>query len=105
MTDLEAAEREWHDWIRAACDAVGVDPALVDVSGVHELTRDIAHGFSRPMAPVGAFIWGIALGRTAATGPHGAGDEMRAAESRGVDAARLRRAIAETVEGAATSGG
>ncbi len=82
MSDLEAAEREWQDWIRDACTSVGVDPDLVDVPGVHALTRDIAHGFSRPMAPVGAFIWGVALGQaTANAGPAraaaGGGDSCR----------------------------
>ena len=47
---------------------MGVDPALVDVAGVHELTRDIAHGFSRPMAPVGSYILGLAVGARAARG-------------------------------------
>jgi hypothetical protein len=68
MTDLDAAEQEWLDWIRAACTALGVDPASVDVTGIHALTRDIAHGFSRPMAPVGSYILGLAVGARAARG-------------------------------------
>ena len=58
MTDLTAAERQWHDWIRDACAAVDVDAGAVDVTGIHALTKEIAHGFARPMAPVGSYILG-----------------------------------------------
>ncbi len=68
MTDLIAADEEWHDWIVAACAAVGVDDAAVDVTAIHALTRDIAHGFARPMAPVGSYILGLAVGAAAARG-------------------------------------
>ena len=68
MTDLVAAEQEWHDWIVEACTALGVDPGAVDVAGIHGLTRDIAHGFARPMAPVGSFILGLAVGARCAQG-------------------------------------
>jgi hypothetical protein len=63
VSDLEAAERRWHDWIEEACASVGVDPAQVDVRRVHALTKVIAHQFDRPMAPVGAYILGIAVGQ------------------------------------------
>ena len=98
MTDLAAAEHQWQDWIREACEAVGVDPALVDVAGVHELTRDIAHGFSRPMAPVGAFIWGVALGQAASV----AGTPADGPARSGLAPGRLREAIAVTVASAAS---
>ncbi len=99
MTDLAAAEHQWQDWIREACEAVGVDPALVDVAGVHELTRDIAHGFSRPMAPVGAFIWGVAIGQAASVaGSRADGPAPRP----GLAPDRLRGAIARTVASAAS---
>ncbi|HMM94991.1 MAG: molybdopterin-guanine dinucleotide biosynthesis protein A [Micrococcales bacterium] len=68
MTDLAAAEQEWHDWITDACAAVGVDPSDVDVTGIHGLTKEIAHGFARPMAPVGSYILGLAVGARAAAG-------------------------------------
>ena len=29
---------------------------------IHGLTKRIAHGYDRPMAPVGAFILGLAVG-------------------------------------------
>lgn len=68
MSDLVAAEQQWHAWIHDACAAVNVDPAAVDVTGIHALTRDIAHGFSRPMAPVGSYILGLAVGAGAGRG-------------------------------------
>lgn len=63
MSDLVQAEEVWHDWIVDACGQVDIDPASVDVGGIHDLTRVIAHEFERPMAPVGAFILGMAIGR------------------------------------------
>lgn len=68
MTDLMAAEHEWHSWIVDACAALEVDPDDVDVPGIHALTKDIAHGFARPMAPVGSYILGLAVGARAARG-------------------------------------
>ena len=68
MTDLIAADEQWHDWIVAACGAVGVDADHVDVAAIHDLARDIAHGFARPMAPVGTCILGLAVGAAAARG-------------------------------------
>ena len=57
MSDLAAAETQWHDWIEEACDALDVDAKTI-----HGLTKRIAHGYDRPMAPVGAFILGLAVG-------------------------------------------
>ena len=68
MTDLTAAELQWQVWIIEACGAVGVDPADVDISAIHRLSRDIAHGFARPMAPVGSYILGLAVGARLAQG-------------------------------------
>ena len=68
MTDLTTAEEEWSAWIHDACAAVDVDPEAVDVIGIHALSREIAHGFARPMAPVGSYILGLAIGARAATG-------------------------------------
>lgn len=84
MSDLSAAEERWHDWVEEACAAVGIDPESVDVPGVHTLTRQIAHGFERPMAPVGAYILGVAVGHLEEQG-------------RPVDMESLRRAIAATI--------
>src|SRR6476661_7795412 len=68
MTDLTAAEQQWRNWIHDACVAVEVDPAVVDVTGIHGLTKEIAHGFARPMAPVGSYILGLAVGSRGARG-------------------------------------
>ena len=86
MTDLTAAERQWHDWISDACAAVDVDARAVDVTGIHALTKEIAHGFARPMAPVGSYILGLAIG-------------ARAASGEAVDAKALSAAIRSTFPG------
>jgi molybdopterin-guanine dinucleotide biosynthesis protein A len=54
---------QWRPFIVKACEAVGVDPALVDEDAILTMTREIAHAGARPMAPVSAFILGIAVGR------------------------------------------
>lgn len=69
VDDLQREQAQWAAWIDAACASVGVDPAVVDVPAIHDLTKEIAHGFSRPMAPVGAFILGVAIGLESAAGP------------------------------------
>ncbi|MBT9257418.1 molybdopterin-guanine dinucleotide biosynthesis protein A [Phycicoccus sp. MAQZ13P-2] len=79
MTDLTAAEQEWRTWIADACASVGVDPADVDVTGIHGLTKDIAHHLARPMAPVGSFILGLAVGARGAGGHTVSQDELLAA--------------------------
>ncbi len=76
MSDLAAAEQQWHDWIVEACRSVDVDPHDVDVSGIHGLTKEIAHGFARPMAPVGSYILGLAVGARAAQGREVSQDDL-----------------------------
>ena len=56
-------ELEWAPFVARACEAVGVDPAMVDIAAILDMTREIAHAGARPMAPVGAYILGIAVGR------------------------------------------
>ncbi|MGB8385492.1 MAG: DUF6457 domain-containing protein [Dermatophilaceae bacterium] len=41
---------------------VHVDPAVVDVEGLLDLARDVAHQVLRPAVPVTTFILGYALG-------------------------------------------
>ncbi len=53
-------EAAWRDWIAEVCAAVGVDPEAVSVADIHDLTRAVAHDFVRPMAPVSAYLWGLA---------------------------------------------
>lgn len=65
-TDLESSE--WDGWIAMVCARLGIDPVLVDVTAIHALTREVAHRYDRPMAPVSAFIVGVALGGADATG-------------------------------------
>ncbi|MGD8215799.1 DUF6457 domain-containing protein [Aestuariimicrobium sp. Y1814] len=52
---------EWRPFIERASAAVGVDPNLVDEEVILGLTVSIAHLGVRPMAPVGAFILGLAV--------------------------------------------
>lgn len=53
----------WAPFVERACAALGVVPALVDMEAVLDMTREIAHAGARPMAPVSAYILGIAVGR------------------------------------------
>lgn len=68
MPDLD--QEGWRPWIAHVCAAMGVDPARVDVEEIHVLTRAVAHGLSRPMAPVSAHLWGLALGADPDADPH-----------------------------------
>jgi hypothetical protein len=58
MTEDRSA---WRPFIERACQAVGVDAATVDEDLILELTAKIAHDGERPMAPVGAYILGLAV--------------------------------------------
>jgi hypothetical protein len=51
------------DWVADAAAALGLDASALDVPGVLELARDVAHGVARPAAPVTAFLVGLAAGR------------------------------------------
>lgn len=63
MSDLGATRRDPVARLdRGSRDALDVDASLVDVKTIHGLTKRIAHGYDRPMAPVGAFILGLAVG-------------------------------------------
>ncbi len=80
MSDV--AER-WRTWIDQVCGAVGVDPDAVPVGEVLGLAGTVSHEVMRPMAPVSAFIWGLAV----ATHPDADPDALRAAL---LDCARSR---------------
>lgn len=56
----------WQPFVDAACAALDIDPALVDVEAVLDLAREVAHAGARPMAPVSAFALGLAAGRPGA---------------------------------------
>lgn len=55
------------EWVAAVAQELGIDGvdngAIVDM--VLDLTADVAHGVSRPGAPVTAFLVGVAAGRAA----------------------------------------
>lgn len=84
MTDHETTRELWADWIEDACAAVGIDAESVDVVTIHAMTKKIAHGFERPMAPVGSYILGVAVGYLQAQG-------------RPVDIESLQQAIEATI--------
>lgn len=53
-------------WVTAVARELGLDSALAGgttVDIVLDLTADVAHGVSRPGAPVTAFLVGVAAGR------------------------------------------
>lgn len=79
-----AQEERWRAWVELAAAAVGADPDDVDITLVHRLTKQIAHGYDRPLAPVGAYIVGLAVGAARARGEE-------------VDATALGRAVAATI--------
>lgn len=68
MSDLNESEIRWHDWVEKACATVGVDPRNVDISGIHALTKRVAHNLDRPLAPVSSYILGVAVGMAIADG-------------------------------------
>ncbi|MGW1002746.1 DUF6457 domain-containing protein [Streptomyces sp. NPDC002520] len=48
-----------HDWIAAAEDDLGID-LDVDVTGLLDMTKVVAHEVARPAAPVTSFLVGYA---------------------------------------------
>jgi hypothetical protein len=54
------------EWVTAVARELGLEEALdstTTVDMVLDLTSDVAHGVSRPGAPVTAFLVGVAAGR------------------------------------------
>ena len=54
------------EWVTAVARELGLEDALdraATVDMVLDLTSDVAHGVSRPAAPVTAFLVGVAAGR------------------------------------------
>lgn len=47
------------DWIAAAKSELGID-LDVDVPGLLDMTKEVAHGVARPAAPLTAFLVGYA---------------------------------------------
>lgn len=66
---MSDAATHWHEWLDQVCGAVGVDPADVPVGEVLGLAGSVSRDVVRPMAPVGAFIWGLAVASHADADP------------------------------------
>lgn len=56
------------DWIDAVCLELGLDRGEIDRDMVLELAREVAHGVTRPAAPLTAYLLGLAVGRGAKPG-------------------------------------
>lgn len=61
-SNMEAEHEGWRQFVRQACEAVAVDPELVDINAVLDMTREVAHAGARPMAPISAYLLGLATG-------------------------------------------
>ena len=55
-------ETGWQEFVDRVCVALDIDPGRVDMHGVLDLSREVAHAGARPMAPVSAHLWGLAAG-------------------------------------------
>lgn len=53
----------WRDWLTTVAALTGENLSDADVRTVLGLTKDVAHNVDRPMAPVTAFLLGVALGK------------------------------------------
>lgn len=72
--DAEADKLDrMYDWLGTVCDEFGIDKELLHavVPQLLDLTRDVAHGPSRPAAPMTAFLLGIAATRQTMAGDTG----------------------------------
>lgn len=50
-------------WVVRLAEALQIDPAEVPTGPLLELTREVAHGVTRPAGPVTTFLLGIAVAR------------------------------------------
>lgn len=72
-------------WLGQVSAELGLDPEIIDelLHDLLDLTRDVAHGPSRPAAPLTAFLVGLASGRVlAADNSEGASAEGAVDKSR-----------------------
>ncbi|MEO3922541.1 DUF6457 domain-containing protein [Micromonosporaceae bacterium B7E4] len=67
------------EWTRQAIEELGLDPDVLDQRLVLDVARDVAHGVTRPAAPLGTFLLGVLVGR-GATLPEAADRLTRLAE-------------------------
>lgn len=68
MPEKTIERAAWDAWIAKASEALGIDASLVDVTLVHELSKNVAHNVIRPLAPVSTYMLGIAIGLKLAEG-------------------------------------
>lgn len=90
-------ERTLDDWIAEVSTELGID-LEVDVRGLLDLARVVAHGVDRPAAPLTAFLIGYAAAQ------QGGGPQAVAAASART-AALAERWAAGSPDGGAGSGG
>lgn len=61
MTDPRRAPgADLPQWVEHLTARLGVDPALVDVDRLLELSSGVAHSVARPAVPVSMFVAGLA---------------------------------------------
>ena len=63
MVTMSTYPEQWTRWVEKACTALDLDPADVDIDLVHELSKNVSHEVTRPLAPVSSYLLGIAVGR------------------------------------------
>lgn len=68
MPDETATMETMHRWLDAVCAELGLDRGVVDANTavLLDLIRDVAHGPSRPGAPMTAFLVGLSAGQAGA---------------------------------------
>ena len=54
-------ETAWAVWVEHVAAALEVDASGVSPRAVHDLTGQVAARYQRPMAPVSAYLWGLAI--------------------------------------------
>ncbi|MGW0072826.1 DUF6457 domain-containing protein, partial [Streptosporangium sandarakinum] len=62
------------EWTTLACRELGIDPSAVDRDALLDLTKEVAHGVTRPAAPLTAYLLGLAQG--AGTAPSDAVERL-----------------------------
>ncbi|QMU97196.1 hypothetical protein FVO59_08160 [Microbacterium esteraromaticum] len=50
-------------WVHSVAAALGIDPEEVPIGLLLDVTRETAHGITRPAGPVTTFLIGLAAGR------------------------------------------
>ncbi len=50
-------------WTEEVCTSLGIEPGEVARDLVLDVARDVAHGVTRPAAPLTTFLLGVAVGK------------------------------------------